>query len=535
MTEWWKGAVIYQIYPRSFFDSNGDGIGDIPGIIAKLEHVVDLGCDGIWLSPVFMSPMKDFGYDVADYREIDPVFGTLADFDRLVETAHGFGLKLIIDQVYSHTSDLHPWFEESRKSRDNSKADWYVWADPKADGAPPNNWQGVFGGLAWEWEARRSQYYLHNFLVEQPDLNLASPAVQDAVLAVARFWLDRGVDGFRLDVANLYMHDPALRDNPPREDTHGLKPYAAQRHLHDRSQPENLKFIRRLRKVLDSYPERMAVAELFTDHPVERTAEYTGKPDLLHTAYNFAFLEERFGAGHIRDVVEGLLAEAPGAWPSWAFSNHDRTRVATRWGTGHDGSGRAKLLLVLLTSLRGTAFLYQGEELGLTESEIPFERLRDPDGIAFWPDYRGRDGCRTPLPWTESAPFHGFSTVEPWLPADPTHGKLAVDRQKDDPDSVLNFARHWLRWRKAQPALVAGSIRFLDLPEPVLGFIREYEGERLLFLFNLGVAAQLVPSPDLAGCTPVFDLGGSVFGLAALLPPDGGIVAAGRGPESGQG
>lgn len=525
MAEWWRGAVIYQIYPRSFFDSDGDGIGDISGIIARLKHVADLGCDGIWLSPVFMSPMKDFGYDIANYKEIDPVFGTLADFDRLIETAHGLGLKVIIDQVYSHTSDLHPWFEESRASRDNPRADWYVWADPKADGSPPSNWLGVFGGLAWEWEERRGQYYLHNFLVEQPDLNLANSEVQDAILDVARFWLDRGVDGFRLDVANLYMHDPEFRDNPPAEGAHGVKPYAAQAHIFDRSRPENLSFIRRLRKVLDSYPERMAVAELFTDHPVERTAEYTGTPDLLHTAYNFAFLEERFGANYIRDVVAGLLARAPGAWPSWAFSNHDRKRVVTRWTKGTERAGWAKLLLVLLTSLRGTAFLYQGEELGLTESDIPFERLRDPDGIAFWPDYKGRDGCRTPIPWEETAPFHGFSTVEPWLPADPAHGPLAVDRQEGDPASVLNFARKWLHWRKDHPALSYGSIQFLVLPEPILGFVREYQDDRLLFLFNLSSQAHIVPSLDLAGHIPAFDCGGSFFGVTAVLPANGAIVA----------
>jgi alpha-glucosidase len=408
--EWWRGAVIYQIYPRSFYDSNHDGVGDLAGITARLSHIAGLGCDGIWLSPFFLSPMKDFGYDVSDYRQVDPVFGSMEDFDRLIAHAHELGLRVIIDQVYSHTSDRHPWFAESRRDRYNAKADWYVWADPRPDGTAPNNWLGVFGGTAWQWEPRRRQYYLHNFLIEQPDLNLANPAVQDAIIEVARFWLDRGVDGFRLDVANLYTHDRLLRDNPPAMpgasgSLRTVKPYDMQRHLYDRSRPENLAFIRRLRQLLDTYPDRMAVAELFTDNPARRMAEYTADADLLHTAYSFVFLGEAFGAEFIRNAVTGLLTESGEAWPCWAFSNHDRVRVATRWGFGRPLPAWTKLLLVLLTSLRGTAFVYQGEELGLPESNVPFEKLQDPDGKAFWPEYKGRDGCRTPMPWSADAPL----------------------------------------------------------------------------------------------------------------------------------
>jgi len=517
--------VIYQVYPRSFFDANGDGVGDIPGIIAKLDYIAGLGCDAIWLSPVFLSPMKDFGYDVEDYREIDQSFGTLADFDQLVEAVHGRGLKLIIDQVYSHSSNRHAWFEESRQDRTNPKADWYVWADPKPDGTAPNNWLAAFGGIAWAWEPRRRQYYLHNFLPEQPDLNLTNPEVQDAILDVARFWLERGVDGFRLDVANLYCHDPLLRDNPPSGKADAHRPHEMQLHLHDRSRPENLEFLRRLRQLLDSYPDRMAVAELFTDHPAERTAEYTGAGDLLHTAYNFALLGERFGSVYIRDTVQEHLEKGPNSWPSWAFSNHDRKRVVSRWSFNNEPKGRAKLLLALLTCLPGTPFLYQGEELGLTESDVPFERLRDPDGIAFWPENKGRDGCRTPIPWRSEAPFAGFSTAEPWLPADPLHKALAVDLQEKDPDSVLNFTKAWLAWRREHPALIGGSIQFLTLPEPILGFIRADENEALLMLFNLGNDATIQPCPELRGGYSVFNLGGSVFGGSALLPRNGGLVA----------
>ena len=334
MYEWWRGAVLYQIYPRSFFDSNGDGIGDLAGIIERLEYMAALGVDGIWLSPFYASPMKDFGYDVADYRAVDPLFGTLADFDCLLARAHALNLKVIIDQVYSHTSDHHPWFQGSRQDRTNPKADWYVWADPRPDGMPPNNWLSVFGGVAWQWEPRRGQYYLHNFLKEQPDLNLHTVAVQDAILDVARFWLERGVDGFRLDVANFYMHDPQLRDNPPqlrdnppRFHHRPVKEYQLQHPVYNRSRPENLAFIARLRTLLDSYPGTMAVAEVSSDTPVQTMVTYTAGHDRLHIAYSFILLRECFSARHIRKACTDMLTGSPLAWPAWAFSNHDTPRV----------------------------------------------------------------------------------------------------------------------------------------------------------------------------------------------------------------
>lgn len=376
----WKGAVFYQIYPRSFQDSGGDGVGDLPGILARLPYVASLGVDGIWLSPVFASPMRDYGYDISDYTAIDPLFGTLADFDAVVAECHRLGLMIIVDQVYSHTSIDHAWFSESRQDRTNPKADWYVWADPKPDGSPPTNWLAAFGGGMWEWDSRRRQYYLHNFLPSQPDLNLHNRGVQDAILGVARFWLDRGVDGFRLDVANCYTHDRELRDNPPSGARNAVRPYFMQKHIYDRDRPETFAFAARLRALADEKPGRFLLAELASDDPEGAIADYTAGHDRFHTAYSFRFLSKPFGPAVIRRGVEALLERAPDAWPSWAFSNHDFERAASRWAEGRDADF-PKTLLMLLTTLPGTAFMYQGEELALPMAEVPFEALRDPDGI----------------------------------------------------------------------------------------------------------------------------------------------------------
>jgi alpha-glucosidase len=488
MSDWWRGAVMYQIYPRSFADADGNGIGGLKGITSKLDYVASLGVDGIWLSPISPSPMKDFGYDVSDYRDIEPEFGTLADFDALLERAHALGLRVVIDQVYSHSSDEHPWFQESRRSRDNPKADWYVWADPKADGSPPNNWLSVFGGVAWEWEPRRRQYYLHNFVKGQPYLNFHNPEVQAEILDIARFWLSRGVDGFRLDTANFYTHDALLRDNPPlARNSVPENPYDMQDHVYDKDRPENLPFVTRLRSVLDEFDDRMIVAELGTENFMPMMAAYTDGPERYHTAYSFVFLQPPFGARYIRENVEELLREAPGAWPSWAFSNHDVIRVMSRWAPEDKTPAKAKALLALVTSLRGTAFLYQGEELGLTEADVPFERIVDPKGLAFWPEDKGRDGCRTPMPWDGSLSHAGFSPegVEPWLPVGKDHPALSVASQSADPTSTLAYSRRFLAWRRQQPALKTGSIRFLDAGEPVLAFLREEAGQRILVVFNL--------------------------------------------------
>ncbi|MCR6662637.1 MAG: alpha-glucosidase family protein [Luteimonas sp.] len=502
--KWWRGAVIYQIYPRSYMDTNGDGVGDLQGILARLDHVASLGVDAIWISPFFKSPMADFGYDIADYRDVDPLFGTLDDFDRLLAKAHSLGIKVMIDQVLSHTSSEHEWFRESRLSRDNPKADWYVWADPKEDGTPPNNWMALFGGVAWKWEPRREQYYLHNFLSSQPDLNFHNPAVQQATLDNVQFWLDRGVDGLRLDAINFCFHDAALRDNPPKPKDKRVgrgfspdNPYAYQYHWHNNTQPENLPFLESLRALLDRYPGATTLGEISSEDSLATTAEYVND-QRLHMGYSFELLTDDFSAGYIRGTVERLEAAMTEGWPCWAISNHDVQRAVTRWGGTHPPPQLAPMLVALVCSLRGSVCLYQGEELGLPEAEVPFESLQDPYGIAFWPKFKGRDGCRTPMPWNNDA-RGGFTDGAPWLPIPASHAGLDVATQDADPASTLNATRRFLAWRKSQPALVHGAIRFLDVPEAVLAFVREAEGQRLLVAFNLSARSVDVALPGLDG------------------------------------
>ncbi len=487
--EWWRGAVIYQVYPRSFADTNGDGVGDLPGVTAHLEHIASLGVDGIWLSPFFTSPMKDFGYDVSDYTDVDPIFGTLQDFDRLVEKAHALGLKVIIDQVYSHTSDEHAWFQESRQDQTNPKADWYVWADAKPEGSPPSNWQSVFGGPAWTWDARRHQYYMHNFLKEQPQLNVRNPEVQEALLSTARFWLDRGVDGFRCDALNFSMHDPALTDNPPVL-TPGkrTRPFDFQHHDHNQSHPDILKFLTRLRQTTDAYPgDRFLVAEVGGEKANEEMHLYTEGEDRLHSAYGFLYL---YADKLTPELVDRGPAMWPGSagegWPSWTFSNHDAPRAVSRWAEGRDPKAYAEMALLLLMCLRGNVFVYQGEELGLPQADVPFERLVDPEAIANWPDTLGRDGARTPMPWKTDNGFAGFSEHEPWLPVDPRHRALAAEAQEKDPNSTLHLARRLIALRHSHPALRIGSMTMLERTGDFLLFRREGDGETLLCAFNLG-------------------------------------------------
>ena len=497
---WWRGAVIYQIYPRSFQDSDGDGVGDLPGIIDRLDYVASLGVDAIWISPFFKSPMADYGYDIADFRDVDPVFGTLEDFDRLLAKAHALGLKVMIDQVPSHTSNQHAWFEESRRSRDNPKADWYVWADPREDGTPPNNWLSIFGGPAWQWEPRRGQYYLHNFLAAQPDLNFHHPEVPDAALDHLRFWLDRGVDGFRLDSINFCFHDEQLRDNPakPAEQRVGRgfspdSPYAYQRHLFNNTRPENLAFLKRLRALLDAYPDRVALGEVSSEDSLATMAEYTGDQH-LHTSYSFELLSAEHSAGYIRGTVQALERGMPQGWPCWAISNHDSVRVRTRWAAPDAPDHVASLFSALACSLRGSVCVYQGEELGLPEADVPFEALRDPYGITFWPDSKGRDGCRTPMPWRD-APQGGFTDGTPWLPLDGRHRRLSVETQEGDETSPLNRFRRFLQWRRRRPAMKWGDIRLLDVPEPLLAIERRFGDDVVLAVFNLGSEPVTVPLP----------------------------------------
>jgi alpha-glucosidase len=498
--QWWRGAVIYQIYPRSFRDTTGDGIGDLAGIIDGLAHVARLGVDAVWISPFFVSPMRDYGYDVADYCDVDPIFGTLADFDRLVARAHGLGLKVIIDQVYSHTSDAHPWFEESRRDRDNARADWYVWADARPDGSPPSNWQSVFGGPAWTWDARRKQYYLHNFLACQPDLNVHNRAVQDALLDVARFWLDRGVDGFRLDAINFATHDRQLRDNPSANaPLHAVtRPLDMQRPIHNQSQPETVAFLERLRALTDAYPGRFTVAEIGGPEPLEEMRRFTEGEGRLNSAYSFDFLyADRLTPQIVRRALDQWRGAPGEGWPSWTFSNHDAPRALSRWSGPEHRAALARLLPLLLCSLRGNAILYQGEELGLCQAHVPFEHLKDPEAIANWPLTLGRDGARTPFPWMGDGDNGGFSSGMPWLPVDPAHLREALDRQDGREDSVLAFTCRAIAARQASAALRQGDTVFLDTPPMVLAFQRQARDEQVLCVFNLG-DAPVAWSPQFA-------------------------------------
>ncbi|MGB0899970.1 MAG: alpha-glucosidase [Psychrobium sp.] len=491
---WWRGAVIYQIYPRSFYDANQDGIGDIPGIIQKLDYIASLGVDAIWVSPFFKSPMKDFGYDISDYRDVDPLFGSLDDFDALITRAKQSDIKIIIDQVLSHTSDQHAWFEESRQDKTNPKADWYVWADPKPDGTAPNNWMSIFGGTAWQWEPRRGQYFLHNFLSSQPDLNFHNEDVQKAVLDNVEFWLKRGVGGFRLDAINFCFHDKELRDNPakPKELRAGRgfsedNPYAYQYHYFNNTQPENLEFMEQLRQLFDQYDEVVSLGEISSEDSLKDMALYTHNNQRLNMAYSFELLTDDFSAQHIKDTVSSLEAQMTGGWPCWAVSNHDADRVVTRWGKGKENTQLARMLAAMLGSLKGSICTYQGEELGLPQAELTFEELQDPFGITFWPQFKGRDGCRTPMPWQHDEQQGGFSVEKPWLPVSESHLPLAVNKQDSDESSPLNSYRTFMKWRKAHPALVTGDIEFVSTDDNVLMFIRHCPNasmEKILCVFN---------------------------------------------------
>jgi alpha-glucosidase len=500
--DWWRGAVIYQIYPRSFQDSNGDGIGDLGGIVQRLPHIAGLGADAVWISPFFTSPMKDFGYDVSDYCDVDPIFGSLADFDAVIAAANTLNLKVMIDLVLSHTSDAHPWFARSRGDRTNDKADWYVWADPKPDGTPPNNWLSVFGGSAWAWDARREQYYLHNFLTSQPDLNLHCPAVQEALLDVVRFWLKRGVHGFRLDTINFYFADKYLRDNPslPKELRNdsiapGVNPYNHQLHLFSKNQPENLDFLRRFRAELEPYGAA-AVGEVGdAQRGLEIMAEYTSGGDKVQMCYPFELLQpKRATAQVLEQTFARLNAAAPDAWPCWAYSNHDTVRHITRWGLT-DAAARA--YTTLLMCLRGSVCLYQGEELGLPEADIAFDDLQDPYGIEFWPEFKGRDGCRTPMVWEADNRLGGFSSAaKAWLPVPAEHLGRAVSRQADDPASMMAHYRAALALRRAHPVLRDGAMTPLVAQGNVVSFTRQDGAETLFCAVNLGDAPADVALPE---------------------------------------
>ncbi len=529
--DWWRGAVIYQIYPRSYQDTNNDGIGDLAGITQRLDHIAELGADAIWISPFFTSPMKDFGYDVSNYIDIDPMFGDLASFDTMVSRAHELGVKVMIDLVLSHTSDQHAWFAESSASQDNDKHDWYVWADAKPDGGPPNNWLSIFGGPGWSWNSTRCQYYQHNFLTSQPDLNFHNQAVRDAVLEVARFWLDRGVDGFRLDTINFYFCDEQLRDNPAlapelrnAEIAPAVNPYNHQNHLYDKNRPENLAFLERFRALLDEYPAATAVGEVGdAQYGMQILQDYTKSTNRMHMCYTFDFLSgDRPTAARVGQVLQKFESEAADSWVCWAFSNHDVVRHATRWQVpGEYETQHLKLLASLLMSMRGSVCVYQGEELGLPEVEIPFEKLQDPYGIRFWPKFKGRDGCRTPMVWESTSEFAGFSSVEPWLPIDESHKQLAVAVQADDPTSLVEHYRMFLTFRKGCVPLVKGTLEDINVSGNIVSFLRTHGNETVFCAFNLSANPAKAVLPDQRECELLQGHGfdSVLSGDAVELPP----------------
>jgi alpha-glucosidase len=484
---WWQDGVVYQIYPRSFADSNGDGIGDLAGIISRLDYVVGLGVDAVWISPIYPSPMADFGYDVADYCGVDPMFGTLADADRLIAEAHARGLRVILDFVPNHSSDQHPWFLASRASRADSKRDWYIWRDAAAGGGPPNNWRSHFGGSAWEWDAPTGQYYLHSFLREQPDLNWRNPAVRAAMYDALRFWLDRGVDGFRIDVMWLLIKDDEFRSNPPNPGwAAGRGSYERLLPLYTADRPEIHAIVAELRTLLDEYGARVLIGEIYL--PVERLMTYYGH-DLkgAHLPFNFQLIDAPWNAAALAGIIRDYEAALPvGAWPNWVLGNHDKPRIASRVG-----SAQARVAAMLLLTLRGTPTLYYGDELGMVDVPIPPDRVTDPaeknqPGIGI-----GRDPERTPMPW-DASPGGGFTTGEPWLPLG-DHAQVNVAAEAAQPDSILRLYRRLLELRHAHPALTRGALVDVRAHEDVLMYERREAGRRLTVVLNFGHDARVVP------------------------------------------
>ena len=491
-----KDLIVYQIYPRSYYDSNGDGIGDLAGITQKLDYVASLGVNAIWISPFYTSPMDDFGYDISDYKDVDPIFGTLGDYTRLVEKAHSLDIKVIIDMVLSHTSNEHPWFKESRSGKDNSKSDWYVWTDMKDDGTTPNNWLSIFGGSAWQFDTTRRQYYMHNFLKSQPDLNLHNPEVQDALLDVCSFWLDLGTDGFRFDTANFYFCDKQLRNNPPWTDftvtgrgtSAGTNPYAMQEHKYDKSQPENLEFFKRVRKLADSKNVCVMIGEIGDDWGLKTIEEYTSGDDKLQTSYGFDLMEPIFTGKHIFDTLLRAKEVVKEGYVCWATSNHDVERVASRWkSAGATPEQVSKIAMAILTINKGMPCFYMGEELGLTEADIAFEDLVDPYGIEFWPECKGRDGCRTPMVWKNEKNGGFGAAAKNWLPVPEEHLRSSVEELEGKENTTLSAMRELCALRNTSAAIKYGEIELESFTEnkEVFKVVRKYEDDRVVFIFNL--------------------------------------------------
>jgi alpha-glucosidase len=485
---WWQRGIIYQIYPRSFQDGDGDGVGDLPGIKRRLDYVAGLGVDAIWLSPIYPSPMADFGYDVADYRDVHPLFGTLADFDELLAAAHARGLKVMLDWVPNHTSDRHPWFQASRSSRDDAQRDWYLWRDPAPDGGPPNNWLSVFGGSAWEFDEVTGQYYYHAFLKEQPDLNWRNPDVQTAMFNTLRFWLDRGVDGFRVDVMWHMIKDDQFRDNPPNPDPDPANPYSAVLPVFSTDRPEVHDVVRKMRGVFDEYDERVIVGEIYL--PVEQLVGYYGADGLgCHLPFNFQLVTAPWDARGIAAYVANYESLLPaGAWPNWVLGNHDRPRIASRVGLA-----QARVAAILLLTLRGTPTMYYGDEIGMHDVPIPPARVQDP--LARRIPVRGRDPERTPMQW-DAGPNAGFTTGEPWLPIAGDFATVNVAVERDDPESMLSLYRRLIALRRAEPAFEIGSYEGIPCQGDLLAYVRAHRGRRFLVALNLGTAEATLTAGD---------------------------------------
>ncbi len=506
---WWRDGIIYQIYPRSFCDSNGDGFGDLPGITSKLDYLHDLGVDAIWLSPIYPSLDKDFGYDVSDYEGIDPRYGTMADFDELVQQAHSRHIHVVMDMVFNHTSDQHPWFLKSKSGKQNPYRNWYMWQPPKSGNRRPNNWQSVFGGDGWEWDESTQEYFFHMFVKEQPDLNWRNPAVRRAVLEVFRFWMDRGVDGFRLDVFNAYFKDKQFQDNPIK---FGLRAFDRQQHIHDVDQPEMMPLLAELRELLDAYPDRYAVGETFLATPAGAAA-YVGEK-ALHAAFNFHFSSSGWSAFEFLNSIliwEGALGKA--GWPNYVLNNHDTVRTTTRYKMD-DTDEQAKLTALFMLTLRGTPFLYYGEEIGMRDIQLKRSEILDPAGRKYWPLYKGRDGCRSPMQWSAEL-YAGFSTAQPWMKVHTNYSSRNVETQQDDQNTLFNFYRKVIRMRREIPALTRGDWTPMPrLHSRVLAYQRTYNSQTLTVLLNFSA----LPIPIQA------DIRGDVI-LSTHSRPMGDIIA----------
>jgi alpha-glucosidase len=496
---WWQTGVIYQVYPRSFQDTTGNGIGDLEGIRRRLDHLVWLGVDAVWVSPVYPSPMADFGYDISDYTDIHPLFGTMDDMDRLIGEAHGRGLRVIMDLVPNHSSDQHPWFLASRASRDNPKRDWYIWEDPGPGGGPPNNWLSVFGGPAWEWDEATGQYYYHAFLTEQPDLNWRNAEVQEAMLDVMRFWLDRGVDGFRVDVMWHMVKDASLRDNPPNPDHSADEtPYDRLLPVYSTDQPEVHDIVARMRAVTDEYDERVLLGEIYL--PIGRLVAYYGEDGSgAHLPFNFQLVESAWDAAEIyAGITEYEAALPPGGWPNWVLGNHDKSRIASRVGPA-----QARVAAMLLLTLRGTPTVYFGDEIGMPDGDIPPARIQDPQALNLDDPSFSRDPQRVPMRW-DGSEHGGFTTGEPWLPTGDHEDRISVEAQRDDPESILSLYRRLLDLRRREPALQLGDYVPFCVHGNAFGFVREHDRQRFLTALNLGDApATLRPHQPARGTIAV--------------------------------